>query len=93
MNEWLKAHTYLADWIAAISGILVAAPSILRTAEKVWALTLCYLLLATLVLAWRLPSSSQAEEATRSLALIILVVVVVYSLRNRPEDQGLGLMS
>ncbi len=93
MNEWLSAHTYLADWIAALSGVLVAAPSILRTAEKVWALTLCYLFLATVFLALRLPSSPESEEATGSLALILLVVAVVYSLRSTPEDNARTFLS
>jgi len=93
MNEWLKAHTYLADWIAALSGVLVVSPSILRTAEKVWALTLCYLLLATVFLALRLPGSQEADDAARSLALIILLVAVVYSSQSMPNDKARTLPS
>jgi hypothetical protein len=93
MNEWLKAHTYLADWIAALSGILVTAPTILRTAEKVWTLTLCCFLVVTLLLALRLPSSPEAEETAKRLAFIVLVVAVAFSLRNSPEDNARALQS
>jgi len=89
MNEWLKSHTYLADWLAATFGFIACCPVFKEAIKSVWTMFAVWFVVSSTILVLRLTMSQEAmKEVLKNLLVIACVYAVFQSTQNGLKTQS-----
>jgi len=97
MNEWLKSHTYIAEWLGVVAGYLAivvgifiaAYPVIKGTVKSVATMFAVWLVVSSTFMLMRLTMSQEAiKDMLKSLLLLACVYAVFQSTQNGLKTQS-----
>lgn len=92
MNEWLKSHIYIAEWLGTLAGyigifvamLIALFPVIKRTAKSVCVMFAVWLMVSSALFLFR---STMSQETEKEMWKAILVIGCIYVAFLSSQDE------